>query len=216
MVQTLPIAVLISGGGTTLKNLLERQSKGELAIDTRLVVSSRSTAGGLQFAREAGIPTIVLPRRRFGSDQAFSQAIFAACDVHQVQWVVMGGFLCHVLIPESFRGRVINIHPSLVPAFSGKGFYGLRVHQAALEYGVQVSGCTVHLVDDEYDHGPILLQKTCEVLPDDTAETLQRRVFALECDALPEVLQAIAEDRLQSTDHARRFHLLQTKKRQIH
>jgi phosphoribosylglycinamide formyltransferase-1 len=103
----------------------------------------------------------------------------------------MGGYLQHVLIPDDFENRVINIHPSLIPAFCGKGMYGLKVHQAAIDFGVRVSGCTVHFVDNQYDHGPIILQKTCEVLKEDTADSLQRRVFSLECEALPEAIRQL-------------------------
>jgi phosphoribosylglycinamide formyltransferase-1 len=106
--------------------------------------------------------------------------------------VVMGGYLEHLLIPDDFYNRVINIHPSLIPAFCGKGMYGLHVHKAAIEFGVKVSGCTVHYVDNQYDHGPILLQRSCEVLETDTAESLQKRVFELECQVLPEAIAAIA------------------------
>jgi phosphoribosylglycinamide formyltransferase 1 len=207
MTNPLPIAVLISGGGTTLKNLIDCRDRGELPVDFRLVVSSRSDARGLDFAREAGIPSVVLPRKRFDSDQAHSQAIFAECQAHQAPWVVMGGFLCHVVIPEAYRNRVINIHPSLIPSFSGKGFYGLHVHQAAVDYGVKVSGCTVHFVDDDYDHGPVILQRTCPVLDSDTAETLQRRVFEVECQALPEALRIIAQGRLSIDSDSRRVRI---------
>jgi phosphoribosylglycinamide formyltransferase 1 len=186
--RLLRIAVLISGGGTTLKNLIDRQAAGKLPVEFRLVVSSRSDAGGLNFAHQANIASVVLVRSAFPSTEAYSEAIFDACRRAEVDLVVMGGFLKHVLIPADFAGRVINIHPSLIPSFCGKGFYGLRVHEAALEYGVRISGCTAHLVDDEYDHGPILLQRACPVLDDDTPESLQRRVFDLECEVLPEAI----------------------------
>jgi phosphoribosylglycinamide formyltransferase 1 len=208
MTKLLPIAVLISGGGTTLKNLIDCRDRGELPVDFKLVVSSRSEVKGLEYARQAGIPNVVLPRKRFASDHAHSQAIFTACQAHQAPWVVMGGFLCHVVIPEEFRFRVINIHPSLIPSFSGKGYYGLHVHQAAVDYGVKVSGCTVHFVDDDYDHGPVILQRTCPVFDDDTAESLQRRVFEVECKALPEAIRIIAQDRLQVEPNSRRIKIL--------
>ncbi len=207
MTNPLPIAVLISGGGTTLKNLIDCRDRGDLTVDFRLVVSSRSDVRGLEFAREAGIPSVVLPRKRFADDQAHSQAIFAACQAYQAPWVVMGGFLCHVVIPQEYRHRVINIHPSLIPSFYGKGFYGLHVHQAAVDYGVKISGCTVHFVDDDYDHGPVILQRTCPVLDCDTAETLQRRVFDVECQALPEAIRIIAQGRLSIDSNGRRVRI---------
>ncbi len=111
----------------------------------------------------------------------------------------MGGFLQHLLIPSDFEHRVINIHPSLIPSFCGEGFYGLHVHQAAVDYGVKISGCTVHFVDNQYDHGPIILQRSCPVLPDDTPESLQQRVFREECIALPEAIRWIAQKRLEIT-----------------
>jgi phosphoribosylglycinamide formyltransferase-1 len=192
----LPIAVLISGGGTTLKNLIERRSRGDLPVAIRQVISSTSTAGGLRFAETAGIPHHVIRRRDHVSAEAYSQAMFDCLRSAEVDYVVMGGFLQHLLIAEDFRLRVVNIHPSLIPSFSGQGMYGLRVHQAALAYGVKVSGCTVHFVDDQYDHGPVILQRVCPVNDDDTAETLQRRVFGLECEALPEALTLLQQGRL--------------------
>ena len=116
----------------------------------------------------------------------------------------MGGFLKHVLIPPDFENRVINIHPALIPAFCGQGMYGLRVHEAVLDYGAKVTGCTVHFVDNQYDHGPIILQRTVEVLPDDTPESLQARVFAAECEAYPEALRLLASGRVQCCRTQRR------------
>ncbi len=190
--SSFPIAVLISGGGTTLKNLLEQQTEGRLDVDFRLVVSSRADAGGLEFARSAGIDTLTIRRRDFEDAQDHCQAVFQACRAAGVQLVVMGGYLEHLLIPSDFANRVINIHPSLIPAFSGKGFYGQRVHSAVIEYGAKLSGCTAHFVDNEFDHGPIIAQRACEVLEDDTPQSLAARVFELECDLYPTVVAAIA------------------------
>lgn len=191
MSRPLPIAVLISGGGTTLRNLIQKQSENQIDVDFRLVVSSRSDAAGLQIAASASIPTTVVRKISSESGQEHSARVFDPIRALGVQYVIMGGYLQHVLIPDDFENRVINIHPSLIPAFCGKGMYGLRVHQAAIDFGVRVSGCTVHFVDNQYDHGPIILQKTCEVLKDDTAESLQQRVFALECEALPEAIRQL-------------------------
>ena len=188
----LPIAVLISGGGTTLKNLIERKKLSELPVEFRLVVSSNPTAKGLALAQAESIPTAVIRRRDFCDGESHSLAMFDAIRSSRARWVIMGGYLEHLLIPEDFENRVLNIHPSLIPAFCGKGMYGLRVHQAAIDFGVKISGCTVHFVDNQYDHGPILLQRACEVLEGDTAETLQKRVFELECEALPEAIARIA------------------------
>jgi len=191
MSRPLPIAVLISGGGTTLRNLIQKQAENQIDVDFRLVVSSRSDAAGLQIAAAASIPTTVVRKLSSESGQEHSARVFDPIRALGVQYVIMGGYLQHVLIPDDFENRVINIHPSLIPAFCGKGMYGLKVHQAAIDFGVRVSGCTVHFVDNQYDHGPIILQKTCDVLKDDTAESLQRRVFSLECEALPEAIRQL-------------------------
>ena len=129
--------------------------------------------------------------------EAYSEAVFGACRAANADWVIMGGYLTHVLIPADFDNRVLNIHPALIPAFCGKGFYGHRVHEAVLEYGAKISGCTVHFVDNEYDHGPIILQRVVPVLDDDTPETLARRVFAAECEAYPEAIRLISGGRIK-------------------
>ena len=195
-----PIAVLISGGGTTLRNLLEKQDQGELDIDVRLVISSSPRAGGLAVAASRRIPTLVIEQRKYASPETFQEAVFGPCREAQVALVVMAGYLKHVPIPADFENRVLNIHPSLIPAFCGKGMYGLRVHQSVLAYGAKLTGCTVHFVDNEYDHGPILLQRAVAVADDDTAETLQRRVFATECEVLPEAIRLIAGNRIAVYD----------------
>jgi len=195
-----PIAVLISGGGTTLKNLLVHVAEHALPVEITLVISSARGAKGLHYAAEAGIKTNVIRTEDQDSNEAFDDQMFQACRDADVQLVVMGGFLKFVPIPADFENRVINIHPGLIPAFCGKGFYGLRVHQAVLDYGAKVSGCTVHFVDNQYDHGPIILQRVTDVRDDDTAESLQRRVFALECQAFPEAIRLIAEGRVRVED----------------
>ena len=184
----LRLAVLLSGSGRTLENLLDEIAAGRLAASVEVVVSNRGDVRGVEVARRAGIPTHVLPK---GSQPlaAWSDEIFAICRNARADLVVMAGFLQLVEIPTDFAGRVINIHPALLPAFGGKGFHGMHVHRAVLARGCTVSGCTVHLVDNEYDHGRILLQKTVPVLPDDTPESLAARVFAEECRALPEAIR---------------------------
>jgi phosphoribosylglycinamide formyltransferase-1 len=193
----LPIAVLISGGGTTLRNLLEKIAAGELPCRIVLVVSSNPAAGGLEFARAAGVPAEVIERRGFADEAAFSQAIFDRCRAAKVELVAMGGFLKHLAIPPDFENRVTNIHPALIPSFCGQGLYGRKVHEAVLAYGAKLSGCTVHFVDEHYDHGPIILQRAVPVLDDDTPDSLAARVFAAECQAYPEALRLIAEDRVR-------------------
>jgi formyltetrahydrofolate-dependent phosphoribosylglycinamide formyltransferase len=185
------LAVLISGSGRTLDNLLEWIAAGRLAASVETVVSSRADVRGVRIAERAGIPVAVLPRAG-RAVEAWCDEIFAACRAARADLVVMAGFLHLVRIPADFAGRVVNIHPSLLPAFGGQGFHGMHVHRAVIERGCTVSGCTVHLVDDEYDHGRILLQKAVPVLPDDTPESLAARVFAAECHALPEAIARIA------------------------
>jgi len=192
MPAALPIAVLISGGGTTLRNLIDKITAGTLPVEIRLVISSNAQASGLQFAADAGIRSLVVEKSKVASTAEFSEQIFGPCRAAGVNYVAMGGFLKHVLIPPDFENRVINIHPALIPAFCGKGMYGLHVHEAVLAYGAKVSGCTVHFVDNEYDHGPIILQRPVNVLPTDTADSLQARVFAAECEALPDALCQLA------------------------
>ncbi len=196
MSHLLPIAVLISGGGTTLRNLIEKERAGELAVEFRLVISSNPQARGLAFASEANIPSLVVEKRKELSNSDYSRAVFDPIRAAGAELVVMGGFLKHVPIPPDFENRVINIHPALIPAFCGQGLYGLRVHESVLEYGTKVSGCTVHFVDNEYDHGPIILQHTVPVLDDDTPAVLQTRVFEQECHALPEAIRLIAARRV--------------------
>lgn len=193
---SLKAAVFISGGGTTLKNLIEKIAREGLPLDLRLVISSRAAAGGLQFAADAKIPSLVVARSAAESAEEFSARNFEPCRAAGVDYVLMAGYLKHVLIPDDFTHRVINIHPSLIPAFCGQGMYGARVHQAVLDYGAKLSGCTVHFVDNQFDHGPILLQRATPVLDSDTAETLAARVFAAECQAYPEAITLLAEGRV--------------------
>ena len=195
--KLLRIAVLISGGGTTLNNLIERITAGRLQVEIRLVISSSPKAGGLQFAREAGIPNLVIEQKNFPDQESFSREIFTRCRAAAADLVVMGGFLKRLTIPADFANRVINIHPALIPAFCGTGLYGHRVHEAALEYGVKLSGCTVHFADNQYDHGPVILQKAVPVMDDDTPDSLAARVFQAECEAYPQALQLIAEGRVR-------------------
>jgi len=193
----LSIAVLISGGGTTFRNLLEKTKTQSLPISIRLVISSSKVAGGLQIAQDAGLRTAIVRRRDFATPEDHSRAVFDLCRQAAIDAVVMGGYLEHVLIPADFENRVLNIHPALIPAFCGHGFYGLRVHEAVLEFGAKVSGCTVHFVDNQYDHGPIILQRVVPVEENDSPDSLAARVFAAECQAYPDALRLLAEGRLQ-------------------
>jgi formyltetrahydrofolate-dependent phosphoribosylglycinamide formyltransferase len=197
MTAPIRLGVLLSGSGTTLQNLLDRCADGRLAAHVACVVSSRATAFGLQRARQAGVPAFVVERKSCASLGDFSQRILDHCREAPVDLVCLAGFLQMLEIAPDFAGRVLNIHAALIPAFCGKGFYGLHVHRAALETGVKVSGCTVHFADHEYDHGPIVLQRTVPVEDDDTAESLAARVFAAECEAYPQAIELFAAGRLR-------------------
>ena len=195
--KPMTVAVLISGGGTTLRNLLEKIEAGELDIDVKLVISSSPRARGMQYAEKAGIPLASVETRDFDGQDAFSEAIFDRCRAAGAELVVLGGFLKRITVPEDYVNRVVNIHPALMPSFCGRGFYGHHVHEAVLEYGAKLSGCTVHFADNQYDHGPVILQKAVPVLDDDTADTLAARVFEAECEAYPEVLRLLVADRVR-------------------
>lgn len=193
MSQPLRAAVLLSGGGRTLQNLLDEEG---LPLEVRTVISNTRKAYGLERARRAGLPTEVIPCPRRADPAEASARVFAAVREAGAEWVLLAGFLRLLApIPEDFQGRVLNIHPSLIPAFAGPGFYGSRVHEAAIERGVRLSGCTVHFVDDHYDQGSILVQRSVPVEPGDTTETLAARVFAAECQAYPEAIRLLASGR---------------------
>jgi phosphoribosylglycinamide formyltransferase-1 len=197
----LQLAVLISGSGRTLKNFIDLAAEGELPIDIRLVVSSTAKASGLQHAVSASIPTLVVSRSDFppgaAGDKAFGDTVFGACRDAGVDYVAMAGFLKLAPVPDDFAGRVVNIHPALVPSFCGPGMYGHHVHQAVLDAGVKVTGCTVHFVDNQYDHGPIIWQQPVPVFADDTADVLAARVFEAEREAYPHVLKLLASGSVQ-------------------
>jgi phosphoribosylglycinamide formyltransferase-1 len=199
MAEPIRLAVLLSGSGTTLQNLLDRIADGRLAARVVCVVSSSAEAFGLERARRAGVPAFVVERKACASRTDFSTRILDHCRQAGAELVCMAGFLQLLEIAPDFLGRVLNIHPALIPAFSGKGYHGLHVHRAALEAGVKLSGCTVHFADNEYDHGPIVLQRAVPVEDDDTPESLAARVFAAECEAYPEAVRLFAASRLRIT-----------------
>ncbi|HKB39151.1 MAG TPA: phosphoribosylglycinamide formyltransferase [Gemmataceae bacterium] len=197
MTKPLRIAVLISGSGTTLQNLLDRSADGRLPARVVQVVASRPDAHGLTRAAGAGVSAAVVERKACALREEFSARIFDLCRKAGADLVCLAGFLQLVIIPDDFAGRVMNIHPALIPAFCGKGFHGRHVHEAVLASGVKVSGCTVHFADNVYDNGPIILQPVVPVLDDDTPDTLAARVFEQECEAYPEAIRLFAEGRLR-------------------
>lgn len=190
MAEPIRLAVLLSGGGTTLQNLIDRIAAGRLAARIVGVVSSRADAFGLERARRAALPASVV-------EKGNPERVWEAVRGFEPDLVCLAGWLNLLPIPPDFRGKVLNIHPALLPAFGGKGMYGLRVHEAALAAGVKVSGCTVHFADDTYDTGPILVQRCVPVLASDTPESLAARVFAAECEAYPEAIRRIAEGKVR-------------------
>ena len=200
MRERLPIAVWISGGGTTLRNLLKKIELGFLQVDIKLVIASKASAAGLQYARKAGVPELVVRKGDYEKPEDYCEAMFAPCREAGVKYVVMAGFLKHVLIPADFENRVVNIHPSLIPAFCGQGMYGHYVHDAVVAYGAKITGCTVHFVDNEFDHGPIILQRTVSIQPEDRSDDVAARVFEAECEAYPTALQWLSAGRIQVHD----------------
>ena len=206
MVKT-RIAVLVSGGGTNLQALIDAQQAGKLPSgEIVLVVSSQRGAYACERAAKAGIPAVVASKKELGGTQeAFEAAICEALEAHGVEMIVLAGFLSILSehFTKKYSNRIINVHPSLIPSFCGKGFYGLRVHEAALEYGVKVTGATVHLVNEIPDGGRILLQKAVEILPGDTAEVLQRRVMEqAEWILLPQAAEMLSASIMKEKENA--------------
>lgn len=192
----LRLAILLSGSGSTLQNFLDRTAAGQLAARVEVVVSSRAGVRGLERARAAGVPAVTVARREIADVERFNDALHAALEPYDVDLVLLAGFLSPFRLRGRYTGRVMNVHPALIPAFSGPGFYGRRVHEAVLAAGVRLSGCTVHFADDEYDHGPIISQTAVPVLDDDTPETLAARVQLAEREAYPEAVRLYAAGRL--------------------
>jgi formyltetrahydrofolate-dependent phosphoribosylglycinamide formyltransferase len=192
----LKLAVLVSGSGTTLQNLLDEIAAGRLNASVEVVIGSKPGLKGLERAASAKVINFVVERSAYDDCPAFSKAVFDLVDDANVDLVCLAGWLCLLDIPEKYRGRVMNIHPALLPSFGGKGMYGRKVHQAVIDHGCKVSGCTVHFVDASYDTGPIILQRTCPVLDDDTAETLAARVFNEEKIAYPEAIRLFHDGKL--------------------
>ena len=190
------LGILISGGGTTFENLQERIRAGGLAAEIACVISSRSGTEGVAKAKKIGYPVRCFGRHRYESDLGYSQALTAYLVEHGVELVVLAGFLRKYLPQAPFRERCLNIHPALLPAFGGKGFYGMAVHEAVWRRGCKVSGCTVHLVTEDYDAGPIVLQRTVALDDGDTPEDIRRKVFEAECEAYPEAIRYFAEGRV--------------------
>jgi len=191
------LAVLISGSGTTLQNLIDQIATQSLHAQIDLVVASRPEIKGIARAEAAGIPVCVINRQEYHSVNHFSKRVFTEINRLNIDLICLAGWLSLLNIPMRYDNKLMNIHPALLPSFGGRGMFGRHVHQAVLDYGSKVSGCTVHFLDNEYDQGPIILQRTVPVLEDDTAETLAANVFAEEKIAYPEAIRLYQQKRLR-------------------
>lgn len=190
------LGALISGGGTTLMNILEYIKQGRLNAEVAVVISSRSTVAGVEKAKIAGLDVKIIRKKDFPDIDELSKRIEKELVAADVELVVQGGWLCLWKIPARYENRVMNIHPALLPSFGGEGMWGHHVHEAVLAAGCKISGCTVHLCTNEYDKGPIIVQRPCDVKDNDTAETLAARVFEQECIAYPQAIRLFAEGKL--------------------
>lgn len=196
--SALKLGVLVSGSGTNLQAIIDSIKSGKLKVSVEVVISSREDAFAIKRAKESGIEAVAICPEWFPSKAEYEEAMINKLREAKVELVVLAGFL-KVLSPHfirAFAGRIINIHPSLIPAFCGKGYYGLKVHKAVLEYGAKVTGATVHFADEGTDTGPIILQKAVEVRDDDTPEILSKRVLEVEHEILPEAIRLFAEKKL--------------------
>jgi len=196
MAKPINLAVLISGSGRTLQNFIDLHDAGKLDARVSVVISSRKDAYGLERAREHNIAAVCIPSREYKNFEIMSTVIATELEEHEVDLIAMAGFMCLFKIPKAFHGRIMNIHPALIPAFCGKGLYGHFVHEAIIKRGCKLTGVTVHFADDVYDRGPIILQLPVPVLDDDTPDTLAARTFEKECEAYPWAIQLYAENRL--------------------
>lgn len=194
--KPLKLGVLVSGSGRTLQNFVDQIAAGQLNATVATVIGSRPGLQGVERAAGAGLPHHVVDRKSNSTISEFSQKVFAILDAAEVDLICMAGWLCLLDIPKKYHGRIMNIHPSLLPSFGGKGMFGHHVHEAVLAHGCKISGCTVHFVDAAYDNGPIILQRTCPVHDTDTADDLATRVFEQETLAFPEAIKLFAEGRL--------------------
>jgi len=197
---TCRLGVLISGGGRTLVNIHEHIRQGKLKADIAVVISSLSKVKGVERARALGLPVVVIRRKDYPDTDSFSDAVTRTLEAHRVDLACLAGWTCFWRLPERWMGRVMNIHPALLPKYGGKGFYGHRVHEAVLAAGETESGCTVHFANNEYDAGPIILQRKVPVLPGDDPDTLAARVFEQECIAYPEAIRLFTEGRIALRD----------------
>jgi formyltetrahydrofolate-dependent phosphoribosylglycinamide formyltransferase len=197
--KKLNLAVLASGGGTNLQAIIDSIEAGKLDAQIKAVISNNSKSGALERARNHNITDIHLSHKQFATPEEFNQKLLSILKENETDLVVLAGYMKMIspTVIREYRNRIINIHPALLPSFGGKGMYGIHVHEAVIESGVKVTGVTVHLVDEIYDHGAIVMQKTVPVLDDDTPESLAERVLKVEHQAYSEAIQLFAEDRIE-------------------
>ena len=195
--KKLRLGILLSGGGRTMTNIQQEIEAGKLNAEIVVVISSLSKVKGVQLAKGLGLEPVIIRKKDNPDIEQFSAKIAATLDETRVDLVVQAGWMCLWHIPANYENRVMNIHPALLPAFGGKGMYGHHVHEAVVKAGCKVSGCTVHFCTNEYDDGPIIIQRTCEVKDDDDADTLAARVFEQECLAYPEAIRLFAKRKLK-------------------
>lgn len=195
----LRLAIFASGSGSNMQAIVDAAESGDLDVEIALVVSNRPDAGVVDRARNHGIPTLIIDPKSYDDESEYTADLLASLEEHAVNFVALAGYLRKVPseIVDRFKGRMLNIHPALLPSFGGKGYYGRRVHEAVLKYGVQWTGVSVHVVDEEYDTGPIVLQEPVRVEPDDTPESLAARVLKVEHRLYPEALRLFAENRIR-------------------
>lgn len=198
------IVVLVSGGGTNLQALIDAQERGEIkGGKISCVISSKEGAYALERAAKAGIPSVVLPRKEYADKKAYSQAILEELNRQKADLVVLAGFMIILdeVVTKAYPYKIINVHPALIPSFCGEGYYGLKVHEKVLEYGVKISGATIHFVNEEADAGAIILQGAVDIANDETPETLQKKIMEnVEWKLLPKAVSLFCEDRITIRD----------------
>jgi len=187
----LNLCVLASGWGSNLSSIIHSRKTGKISSDIVLVISNNSASNALNIARENQIPAVHLSAKQFSSEAEYENRFFELLKQYKVDMIILAGYMkmIPVRIVKEYKNRILNIHPALIPSFCGKGLYGLKVHEAVLEYGAKVTGVTIHLVDEEYDTGPIVIQRTVPVNDNDTAETLQKRVLEVEHEIYTEAIK---------------------------
>lgn len=196
----LKLGIMLSGGGRTMVNIAQEIAAGRLDAQIVSVISSRSDVAGIQRARELGIEPTIVRRKDFADTAGFSSEIARHIAASGAELVCQCGWMCFWTLPASLSGKVMNIHPSLLPAFGGQGMYGHHVHEALVARGCKISGCTVHFVTNEYDAGPIIVQRPCPINPQDDADTVATKVFEQECLAYPEAIRLFAAGKLTIAD----------------